>query len=129
MHIRPDTNIKPKQSTDMKEKKNENQTEAPASVHATEQPAATPEQPANTRARTAGATAPAEESAPEAPAISALIAEAEQRGYLRGRNESIEALMQRPGMMEHRDTGRPQDPSDTEPMILGNRRPSIWEMG
>ena len=60
--------------------------------------------------------------------IEALVAEAEERGYLRGRNESIERLMRRPGILEQepwqRETYvRPE----TEPMILNNPRVSIWD--
>lgn len=60
--------------------------------------------------------------------IEALVAEAEERGYLRGRNESIERLMRRPGILEQEPwqcetCGQPE----TEPMILNNPRVSIWD--
>lgn len=62
------------------------------------------------------------------PRIKSLIDEAEQRGYMRGRNESIEELMRRPGMMERMPEERSADPSaDSEPLILSNRRISIWD--
>lgn len=60
--------------------------------------------------------------------IEALVAEAEERGYMRGRNESIERLMRRPGILEQEPwqcetCGQPE----TEPMILNNPRVSIWD--
>lgn len=73
-------------------------------------------------------TAPAGEAAAPAdgdPEIARLIAEAEQRGYLRGRNEQIEATM-----MEQPDTaGSPQrDASeDSCPGFLSHIRPDFWD--
>lgn len=60
------------------------------------------------------------------PDIETLITEAEERGYLRGRNEAIERLMAPPA-----DT----DPSlsdmhgqdNTGILILNSCRPSIWD--
>lgn len=60
--------------------------------------------------------------------IEALVAEAEERGYLRGRNENIERLMRRPGILEQEPWQRDAcGPSETEPMILNNPRVSIWD--
>ncbi len=60
--------------------------------------------------------------------IEALVAEAEERGYLRGRNESIERLMRRPGILEQEPWQRDAcGQSETEPMILNNPRVSIWD--
>lgn len=79
---------------------------------------------------TGNATPPEAEKDNEnvAPDVEVLIAEAEQRGYLRGRNESIEELMRRPTMMQ---TIAPAPPSATEtaeePAILRHRRISIWD--
>ena len=60
--------------------------------------------------------------------IERLIAEAEARGYERGRNEGIEAWM-REGVAERWD-GRQvigDDVGDSEVMILNNMRKSVWE--
>lgn len=60
-----------------------------------------------------------------------LVAEAEERGYLRGRNESIAELMKRPGMFERADADSMSDSADSvgssEVMILNNLRPSVWD--
>lgn len=45
-------------------------------------------------------TDPEDEEAARAAATEAMIAEAEQRGYLRGLNEAAERTMNRPGMWE-----------------------------
>ncbi len=61
--------------------------------------------------------------------VEELVAAAEHRGYLRGRNESIEELMRKPGMLERGDTGR-KDAAGVQcdaPEILSRRRVSIWE--
>ena len=57
--------------------------------------------------------------------IEAMLAEAEQRGYLRGRNEQIEKLMASPQIEE---AGIEEAPGETYPMILSNIRPSIWDL-
>lgn len=48
-----------------------------------------------------------------------LIAEAEQRGYLRGRNEAITSRLDSPQLLEE-----PEEPEGVS--ILGNLRPSVW---
>lgn len=59
--------------------------------------------------------------------IEALIAEAEQRGYLRGRNENIESLMQAPGIYERpRDKPAAHADQTSEVLILNNIRRSVW---
>ena len=60
--------------------------------------------------------------------IERLIAEAEARGYERGRNEGIEAWM-REGVAEGWDGSRliGDDVGDSEVMILNNMRKSVWE--
>ncbi len=61
--------------------------------------------------------------------VAEMMAEAEQRGYLRGRNESIEELMRKPGMFERVADGRLAE-ADSEadvPEILSRRRVSIWD--
>lgn len=56
--------------------------------------------------------------------IEALIAEAEARGYERGRNEGIEAWMNegRRGRV-----AEPAPAAESEVMILNNMRRSVWE--
>lgn len=58
--------------------------------------------------------------------IEARIAEAEERGYLRGRNERIEELMKEPGSAGETPTLQPGDEL-AEVLILNNLRPSVWE--
>lgn len=60
----------------------------------------------------------------EAADIDRLIAEAEARGYERGRTEGIEAWMNegRRGR-----TPRGEEPAESEVMILNNMRRSVWE--
>lgn len=57
------------------------------------------------------------------------LAEAEQRGYLRGRNESIEQLMREPAPLERPSAPSRPEPESGEsvPMILNNPRVSIWD--
>lgn len=63
--------------------------------------------------------------------VEALTAEAEMRGYLRGRNESIEELMKRPGTNEPLKLApnpeRPAAGGGAE--ILRTMRESIWKRG
>lgn len=61
--------------------------------------------------------------------IDALIAEAEQRGYLRGLNERAEKQLQRPSVgsapeQEHREYVA----ENNEVMILNNIRKSVWDI-
>lgn len=111
--------------------------EAPAAV--AEQSAETSEpteNPANIESEppatvTSGDAAPAEEppacadaaQKPELPDIDRLIAEAEHRGYMRGRNESIEQLM-RPAESPADDGINRDRPSEV--LILNNLRESVW---
>lgn len=55
-----------------------------------------------------------------------LIAEAEERGYRRGRNESIAELMEQPSSADPM-LATPPTGSAPEILILNNIRPSIWE--
>lgn len=63
----------------------------------------------------------------EEPDVDALVQEA----YLRGRNEAIEELMQRPGMLQPLAGApvqtTPFSSADNEVMILSDTRQSIWE--
>lgn len=80
---------------------------------------------------TTGVAAPAEEpsacadavQAPVPPDIDRLIAEAELRGYMRGRNERIEQLMH-PVESPADDGVDPDRPSEV--LILNNLRESVW---
>lgn len=67
-------------------------------------------------------------------ALARAVAEAEQRGYLRGRNESISQSMRRNGIWEQphhsEDTPQPAPSSadgDDDPVLLRRIRPSIWD--
>lgn len=69
----------------------------------------------------------ADETAPEAPTVDEkALAEAEQRGYLRGRNERIEELMRAPAPLSRRQAPTAAA-ADSEPMILSTPRVSIWD--
>lgn len=74
--------------------------------------------------------------APEAPAaapalsaeeVAAMVAEAEQRGYLRGCNERIDTLMERPAMWQQPAPPAAPADDDTEIMILNHLRRSVWD--
>lgn len=88
----------------------------------TEQPETSQPEEAETEA--------APEEAPAAPTpeeIEQMVAEAEQRGYLRGRNEQIEQLMEAPTGYETETLGE-SGHLQGEPMILGSLKPSIWDL-
>lgn len=61
--------------------------------------------------------------------IETLVSRAEQRGYLRGRNEAIAIEMQRPALLEDTAVTRQSAHEDPlrQPMILSSIRPSIWD--
>lgn len=65
----------------------------------------------------------------EQPDIADLLADAEQRGYLRGRNENIAQLMRRPGVFERMPDARSSAEHDagSEIMVLTRERVSIWD--
>lgn len=64
----------------------------------------------------------------ETPDVETLIAEAEHRGYLRGRNESISELMKTPAEFE-REENLPASGVDTVNVpILQRERISIWDL-
>ncbi len=50
----------------------------------------------------------------------AEIAAADQRGYLRGRNETIEIKTAEPALY--------QQPRPVSPSLLGRIRPSVWDL-
>lgn len=60
--------------------------------------------------------------------VAAMVAEAEQRGYLRGRNERIEQLMSEPGMLEREERGASLGMDNEEVKILQRERISIWDL-
>ena len=56
--------------------------------------------------------------------VDALVNEAEERGYLRGRNEQIEVKMREPSQWQSaRSTRKPV----VETTILNHPRRSVWE--
>lgn len=59
--------------------------------------------------------------------IAAMVAEAEQRGYLRGCNERIDTLMERPAMWQQPAQAAAPADDDTEIMILNHLRRSVWD--
>lgn len=102
---------------------------AEASTEASEEVSAE-EAPAQTEAEAAEEVP--EEATPEKlpPEMEKLLAEAEERGYLRGRNESIGRLMREPGALERplaQEEPGSSDRGDGSPMILSNPRVSIWD--
>lgn len=95
------------------------------------QPETTPEADA---AEEAAAPAESPESndsseTPEATDIEALLAEAEQRGYLRGRNEAIEASMHTPALLENSRLTRARELEAPDPasLFLSRIRPGVWD--
>lgn len=86
-----------------------------------------------------GETDPPDAPAVMTPAMESLIAEAENRGYLRGRNERISELMREPAVYQRQSSpaAAPGDrlltrqgeewQGDSRPMILNNPRVSIWD--
>ena len=65
---------------------------------------------------------------PESPDAEAALAEAEQRGYLRGRNERISIEMECPALWEDRNaTAAASDIASDGPMILSSTSRSVWD--
>lgn len=64
----------------------------------------------------------------EAARVEALIAEAEQRGYIRGRNENIRELMREPGMLERGGSCGTDEGYAADVEILQRERISIWDL-
>ncbi len=85
---------------------------------------------ANTEEHQQELPAPEAPQPPTADEIAALVAEAEQKGYLRGRNEQIEELMRIPPMMAPLHDARPDDPplpEEPDFQFLSRQRVSIWD--
>lgn len=71
---------------------------------------------------------PQDDTRPDADEIERMIAEAEQRGYLRGRNEQIEELLMRPDSDSMPDEFCALDVNDDScPGFLANIRPDFWD--
>lgn len=69
-----------------------------------------------------------EESSTPQPDIATLIAEAEERGYLRGRNEKIEIEMRSPALWETiREPAHKAESEKPQPLILNHLRHSVWD--
>ena len=68
------------------------------------------------------------EATPE-PDIDRLIAEAERRGYLRGRNEAIEESMTTPALWENTrlTAARALEQPDPASLFLSRVRPDVWD--
>jgi len=133
-HTKPTPDV-PSKSTDAEtakaaDRQNAPQPPSPSAANDADSPTDTPESndvpstPAGDNPATAENEPPAAALTPE---MEALIAEAEQRGYMRGRNESIEELMRRPAMLQTIPPADTTIPETDEPMILGNQRISIWD--
>ena len=60
--------------------------------------------------------------------IGRMLAEAEQRGYLRGLNEKAEASLAEPGPYEEVHPPRPNHPHSASPLVESAARPSIWDI-
>ena len=73
------------------------------------------------------ATSPTPALSPE---VEAMIAEAESRGYHRGRNESIARLMSSPADADptlNQPETNPDEENYSSILILNSFRPSIWD--
>lgn len=82
-------------------------------------------EPAATQEPTEPSTPP-ESPAPSADELAAMLAEAEQRGYLRGRNEQIELAMRAPSLWHESAPPCDDAAEELQPAILANLRPSVW---
>lgn len=62
------------------------------------------------------------------PDVESLVAEAEQRGYMRGRNEALAERMNEPGLWQLATTGDDfAVPASEEVTILNGIRPGVWD--
>ena len=66
--------------------------------------------------------------APRAEPDPGIIAEAEQRGYLRGLNEKAEASLAEPGPYEEVHPPRTKHPHSASPLVESAGRQSIWDI-
>lgn len=67
----------------------------------------------------------------DASEIERLIAEAEERGYMRGRNERIAEQMNSPALWEndlrHESADKMTADADYEALLLTDLRPGVWD--
>lgn len=96
---------------------------AAATAEPTTEPEAVTEAVAEEPAATATEDEPTAVLTPEE--LDRLVSEAEERGYLRGRNEAVETLMNRPGHRKPAETE--DDDGDDAVMILREMRRSVWD--
>ncbi len=59
--------------------------------------------------------------------VEQMVRDAEERGYLKGRNEAVEALMDRPGYGGKPTEGADEDDGEDAMMILREMRRSVWD--
>lgn len=60
--------------------------------------------------------------------LASRLAEAEQRGYLRGRNEAVHLAMERPAMWQVAGSDlHAEPPTESDAAFLRHIRPSIWD--
>lgn len=106
----------------------ETRTDLPA-----QETAETPQPMADTRSdmpvetETAAQPEETDQSTPPPSDLEAMLAEAEHRGYLRGRNEQITLAMQAPALWHEGPAMQPDSDAEPQPAILANMRPSIWD--
>lgn len=108
--------------------------EAPAAVPEAEPESEAPEapteapDPAPKAAAAPEPASPASAPAPESPAatepsgptLAEMLRQAEERGYLRGRNDAITEQLTAPTLLQ-------EPPSQPTVTILGSIRPSVWD--
>lgn len=108
--------------------------EAPAAVPEAEPESEAPEapteapEPAPKAAAAPEPASPASAPAPESPAateptgptLAEMLRQAEERGYLRGRNDAITEQLTAPTLLQ-------EPPSQPTVTILGSIRPSVWD--
>ena len=88
----------------------EPESEAPKAAAAPE-----PASPASTRAPESPAA-----TEPSGPTLAEMLRQAEERGYLRGRNDVITEQLTAPTLLQ-------EPPSQPTVTILGSIRPSVWD--
>lgn len=79
----------------------------------------------NNSTQTPEATAETQPSVTDDPEVRRLIEEAEQRGYIKGRNEQIDQVVMQP--LDNPYQMPAYNDSDSCPSFLANIRPSVWD--
>ncbi len=95
-----------------------------------DEPVAEPRPEETIAAETVTEAAPAETGGEkENPDIAALVAEAEQRGYLRGLNECAAGMMERPALLENmrRRTPEPERSESFASQFLQSVPRNVWD--